>query len=638
MLQSAKPLRPQDPVGPLRVIIIGRISTIQQQETSIDASYRYVEDYLKQIYDGPIEIKHLGERASGMIVDRATIREAEDLIAEGRCDLVIAEDLSRIFRNPRHQYNFVQDSVDAGTRVICIADNLDTADDHWEAMMSAATLRHGLTVPDARRRVRRTATHAFHRGGMVQRVRFGYRKLTAQEAASGDHGPVGLAIAKRPECTAVIRSMGERLVRGEAYAGIAGWLNDEAVETPPYAANGQWSARLVKDLLRDPILAGTRTFRRTLFEPIFRTGRHRRLKNEQPETEHYAELAHLSAEEHQCILHEMTNREQCKRRRSGHDHPLYRQPRTRAIWPAQHARCAICGGMFYRYDRGSLKCRNALLQGQRSCWSHVQVRCSMARKKVLSWLVQLTDQDAALRASLLAAVRAEPDRVQARARRAREALAREIEQLEQQEMRLADAIARGGQIDVLLERLQSTGRALSAARTRYAGEADRQEETAPDKHSAPVKLEAELIRLAGTSYEFADLIRRLFPRFTIQPVQALDTGQVRPRAKLLFDARALLAGDNGKVSASPDPVNVSLDLFEPPQHVRHIDACRRLRQERPGLGLKQLGRQLGINHMTAKRALDYDRLMKQQGLTDPYPELQSEPASASRWRQRRRRR
>src|SRR5262249_8846537 len=94
----------------------------------------------------------------------------------------------RLYRNPRYQYAFVQNAVDQDVRVICIGDNLDTADDNWEVSLGAAALRHGLYVPDTRRRVRRTATHAFHRGGMVQRVRYGYRKLTSEEAQSGQHG------------------------------------------------------------------------------------------------------------------------------------------------------------------------------------------------------------------------------------------------------------------------------------------------------------------------------------------------------------------------------------------------------------------------------------------------------------------
>ncbi len=54
-------------------------------------------------------------------------------------------------------------------------------------------------IPDTRRRVRRTADFAFRQGGMVQKHRLGYRKLTKEQAASGAFGPIGLRIALVPE-------------------------------------------------------------------------------------------------------------------------------------------------------------------------------------------------------------------------------------------------------------------------------------------------------------------------------------------------------------------------------------------------------------------------------------------------------
>ena len=142
--------------------------------------------------NGPAECWPIGQ----------TIRRAEELITSGRVDVVIAEDLSRIYRNPRLQYDFVQNAVDNGCRVVCIADNLDTGTDHWEVVLGAAAFRHGMFIPDVRRRVRRSATHAFHNGGMVLRVRYGYRRLSKEEAASGHFGSKGLRMAKVPECTA----------------------------------------------------------------------------------------------------------------------------------------------------------------------------------------------------------------------------------------------------------------------------------------------------------------------------------------------------------------------------------------------------------------------------------------------------
>ena len=80
-------LAPRQTGEPLRVLIIGRISTPHQRQESIEASYEFVEKFLKQAYDGPLLITRLGEQASGMVADRRTIREAEDLIVEGRVDI-----------------------------------------------------------------------------------------------------------------------------------------------------------------------------------------------------------------------------------------------------------------------------------------------------------------------------------------------------------------------------------------------------------------------------------------------------------------------------------------------------------------------------------------------------------------------
>jgi hypothetical protein len=204
-----------------------------------------------------------------MLADRETIRRVEEFIEADAVDLIIAEDLSLIYRNPRLQYQFVQDAVDRDVRVICVADNLDAADENWEVMMSTATIRHGLAVPDARRRVRRTATHALHNGGMVMKIRYGYRKLTKEEADSGNFGPTGLRIAKEDGCTPVIREMMDRLLRGDQYQSIADWLNDDEVDPGPYVECGKWTGRLVADLLGDPILGGVRTFRDTVFQQIF---------------------------------------------------------------------------------------------------------------------------------------------------------------------------------------------------------------------------------------------------------------------------------------------------------------------------------------------------------------------------------
>jgi hypothetical protein len=81
-------------------------------------------------------------------------------------------------------------------------------------------------------------------------------------------------------------------------------------------------------------------------------------------------------------------------------------------------------------------------------------------------------------------------------------------------------------------------------------------------------------------------------------------------------------------------VAMTIDLFEPPAHVRAIGACVEARRSDPRLSLAKIGERTGFKLMTVKRALDYAKLMEAEGLADPYRELTARPDSASRWRHR----
>jgi len=211
-----EPLVPRHADGVLRVILPGRISQPSQDEESIGSQQLDAEQWLRRVHkDKPVKLTPLGEQASGWLADRATMRQAMAIIKVGECDLVLVGELREIYRNPGFQWKFVFDCLDNDTRFIAVHDCIDTADEHhWEVMMHAAAMRHGLEVPTTRRRVRRKATYSFSKGGMVSKVKFGYRKLTPEEAASGKFGPVGLRIAKAGGDTSKIREMRSRMLSG----------------------------------------------------------------------------------------------------------------------------------------------------------------------------------------------------------------------------------------------------------------------------------------------------------------------------------------------------------------------------------------------------------------------------------------
>ncbi|REK24084.1 MAG: hypothetical protein DWQ42_13570 [Planctomycetota bacterium] len=646
MKKSDHPLIPKKPHGPLGVIGIGRLSkpkkTEEQTEETIDSSFDVVRKHLADFYEGEMDIRLLGEQESGLIVDRATIVEAEELIATGEWDLVITEDLSRIYRNPRHQYAFVQNCVDAGVRVICVGDNLDTAEENWEVMMGAAALRHGLYIPDTRRRVRRKATHAFHTGRHDSAVKFGYRKLSRKEAASGEYGPVGLRIAKLPECTSVIKAMIQKLKETMCYARVADWLDEEGIAPGPYVTSGKWSGAVVKALLEDPILIGQRRFRTLLYERVFSTGRYRRIVNPNgPEEEHNPELAHLTEEEFaevQMLIQQITAANNGNPQ-SGSDHPRYRVSRWNSIFPAQHATCAACEDPMHTIDSGQLKCQNAFEKGEDQCWNHVQVDGEIARQRIVSWVFQQANAYPGFRDVLLDETWSSLERLQRRERQRTDSHTARIKDLQQQASRLADAIAKGGGLETLVARLESVESDLADARARQATSRDdkRVTMTCKSREELSRSLEQILLELAATSYEFADLMREILPELVIVPIQAIDSGLVRSRARLTLRVGELDTAQSNGVAPDEQVIEVctEIDLFDPPAHFRHLPDCLRVKQDHPDWGYIRIGRHLKIGRMTVKRAFALRKLMEAEGLSEPYRILKEKPSYASRWRPRR---
>lgn len=385
--------QPKHPDG-LRVMSLGRVSTPGQNLENIEAGYEYAaKAVLENITDAPIQIHYLGEQGSGLLVERKTMLEAYELIESGWPDVVLMEDLSKPYRNPRWSLAFVQDCMDADIRVIAPGDNIDTFDENCEVNLQAAAMRHGLHIPDTRRRVRRTATYSFHRGGMVQRVRYGYRKLTEEEAKARPNHPDGLLMARIPECTPTIMQL-RSLVVDHRMIGqpVVDWLHEHDVPTGPYAQAQGWTWSLVSGLLRDPILCGWRRFRTTFYKPIFRTGKHRRQKNTDPEWEHWSELAHMSEEEWQELQRALDELSPRKRPRSGPDHPRYRVARKDSICPQQHATCAICGGFYYPSGYGVLKCKGAWKNAAAPCWNHVQIAGELTRQRLVGLILNRMDR------------------------------------------------------------------------------------------------------------------------------------------------------------------------------------------------------------------------------------------------------
>ena len=515
------------------------------------------------------------------------------------------------------------------TRVICIGDNLDTEDENWEITLGAVALRHGLFIPDTRRRIRRTAKHAFEKGGMVQQVKYGYRKLTAEEADSGEFGTKGLRIAKHSDCTPIICAMRERVMRTSNFEAVADWLVEEGVPPGPNVRNERWTGKLVADLLRDPILSGTRRFRQVLYKPTFETGKHRREKNPEPETKEYPELAHMTCNEQEAMWVVTGGPDDWEGGQPVNPHPRSGVARSRSLWPGQSAICGACGGEMWLMGK-FLKCENSLKRNGKTCWNHVQVNVDLVRDRMIDWLLTWFDANPECREAFVDSAWHEIRRLDSRKVDSTNADNRALASLQKQAMNMARAIADGGQLVTLLEQLKITESRIKELRKNVV----RREEPVEldyqftSKEDVEEHVDVALRCVVARSFEFSDVMRRFFSEFVIRPVQALDTGQVRARGQLCIQRQ----DDTEVASADRAEDWIELDFFDAPKHIAAVAQCTSLRTENPKLSLRKIADQLDVSYMTIKRALKYGRLMQEHRMTDPYRPLFEYPDNASRWR------
>jgi hypothetical protein len=263
------------------------------------------------------------------------------------------------------------------------------------------------------------------------------------------------------------------------------------------------------------------------------------------------------------------------------------------------------------------------------------VDVARVRAKVLPWIVSILDRVPGFRTALIQFAELEFERMRRRKLTSGDFHAKRIAELELQAANLAKAIAKGGNLEALV--IQSTAVDAELNNTRMEAERLLQQarETNEFVSSSDIgdHLEDVLLRMAETSFDFADLMRRLIPQFVIQPVQALDCGQVRPRGKLVLRTDAW---SDGKESECRQEFSIDIDLFEYPLHVRRLPEYVQLLAATPKMSLQAIANTFAINKSTVELMAKYHRLMIEAGTTDPYRQLHEKPQHASRWRRRKR--
>jgi site-specific DNA recombinase len=250
----------------LQVLVIARISTVHQDERSLDDQVALCRGWMMDHTDHPFEIKSITSRGSGEYLDRKESLEAIDLVTSGDYDLVLTEDLGRIYRRLEAMH-FCENCIDCDTRLVAINDHVDTAQENWTVSAFFGVMRHEAYTKDTAARIRRSLRNRFSQGGVVQTLPYGYEK---PEGCKDD-----TQIRKLSEAEEIYDSWFTKLEEGAGFAEIADWLNEKGVPTGRYCRIKHWTSFMVGRITANPILKGVRVRNHKMSKRVNKTGRRR---------------------------------------------------------------------------------------------------------------------------------------------------------------------------------------------------------------------------------------------------------------------------------------------------------------------------------------------------------------------------
>lgn len=309
--------------------------------------------------------------------------------------------------------------------------------------------------------------------------------------------------------------------------------------------------------------------------------------------------------------------------------------------------CGICGERMHVIGTNGYRCRNANTSARpgMSCWNRASTKCEIAHSAIQQALQQQLAllRDPNVQTSIVSAV----DRLLVNDTHAAASRGERRRQLEEKQRMLEDAlenlfdIAERGKDrkDSLVVRIEQREDELARV-TAEIEELD-ESEIAP----LSVKELATQIDDFGQRMQTFDRsaktdLQQLVGMIAAVPHQQFGGNKIVLRGHFAFDPTKLLPARvrlmlrqryadrlSELLPEVLQPVTISVDLFDPPQHIRYLDQIVAARRQHPHLSLKKLAAILPFkaSYMTVKRTWDYHLQLEAAGVTDPYQMLEAPP-------------
>ena len=635
---------------PLRVLIQARYSTEEQRQTSTEDQIANCRRFLAESLPRDIEPERWAVEVireaeiSGERMSRPGINEVWAGIESRRWDVIIAEESSRLYRHMTFAGQLFNTAVDAGIRILCPTDYIDTADDDWPERLNSSQSQHSRANYYNRTRIKRAHQGLWERGAAIGALKVGYRRRPSKPAT--ESAPAEGPYYDEPDADQVpiVQEVFDRVAGDEPPWAVAEWLTSIGFSKGSHGQKPEWSAPNVIELVRRPDYRGEQTFRKRISKQQLTTGRSKLVRNS-ADAVLTRQAPHLRiVSDH--VWYEANAAIDRRRTRlagpTGSDHPLSGKARDSRGLLATLFVCGICGGPMHAEGRheGGYRCARAK---NYECWNRTTCLREQAHEAVVAAVAREVMSIADCREQLVARVlemHASGGDIAASQR----ALQSEESKLSGSIANLCLAIEKGGDgIDALVERLASRERDLKVVRSRLAELASQTQDRKPPPTAADILRHLESLQagLVAKDRRAGVILRQLL----VGPIRAIphrqfDSNKVVLRAEfeiMLSQSLPVMVAKSieGAADAALSDLRlvrqpICVDLFTPSALAAHAVEAHELAET--GLSLAKVGAALGLSKRQAHLCSHLGAKMTAAGVTDPFVRLTERPEQVSRWR------
>ncbi len=640
----------------IRIVIYARFSTDQQSPRSIGDQVAMCRKHLETMGLEDAELILLNDEAlSGEHAHRPGIDQVWELIESGGCDVIVAEDLSRLYRNSTQAMGLIEAAVDAGVRVIAINSHIDTNEDEerWRMGSHFASMKAEMDNAETRKRIVRAMEGLWRDGYAVGAVKPGYVRVPTVPPTDREPAKGPFRDQKDARWTPVIEHAFQTCASNNMPWVIAQYLTESGFPKSARSRVPQWTEANVIRLIRDPIYYGVEAYRKRRSVKKYKLGKSVQVPSPDDEILYrdMPHLAHLPKSLWDAANRAIDQRNVNTNPSSGNGNPLHSSNRNSRTALSEFFFCGVCDAKMYR--QGNIyRCANSRhpsniyrKNGER-CWNRCVLQLETVHRNLAASIVEaLVAQEGCFDALCARVIQLVEQGIPEVDRRIALMRSKETE-LQRNCTNLTKAIEKGGDIPQLVAQLRSREKELQENKSEIDFLVERNQRQIPKPSNEEIQhllqtIQSEL--LDDFDSKAAPILKRLIDgKLRAVPYHRFDGDSLHLRAHFTLNILRLLpqewqqllddrTGDDSLTNiASVSSFSMAVDLFKVPKRISYAKTMAELVVG--GLSIREAGNRLGLPETTANKAFRTGRAMAERGLNDAYIKVKGMPARPGRWR------